>query len=130
MEKKSTLQQVAGGLEIAAIPWNLVFCATLGVWLMIAPAVFGTTGAAANNNYLVGALVITFAVIGFGEPSRSARLVNTPLGAWLLVAPWVLSGVSPEAQWNDVIVGAAVILLSIRRGRIEERFGSWDRYLV
>lgn len=127
---RSLLRELADGMELTSIPWNLAVCACLGLWLMAAPTVLGSTGAAAANDQLLGALVITFAAIGFGEAPRAARLVNVPLGAWLLVAPWIFSGGSTSAQWNDMAIGTAVILLSLRRGRVEGRFGSWDRYVV
>jgi uncharacterized membrane protein len=127
--RQPLLQELAGGMELNAIPWNLAVCAVLGVWLMAAPAVLGSTGAAAGNDQLAGALVVTFAVIGFGEASRAVRWINIPLGAWLLAAPWVLSGASPPAQWSTAAVGAAVILLSLRRGPVHSRFGSWDRFV-
>ena len=94
---------------------------------MVAPTVLGSTGAAAANDQLVGALVVTFAVIGFGEPSRAARWVNVPLGVWLLVAPWVLAGGGTAGRWNDVACGVAIVLLSLRRGPVEERFGGAER---
>jgi uncharacterized membrane protein len=124
------LEELAGGMELNSIPWNLVLCAVLGVWLMAAPSVLGSEGAAAGNDQLVGALVITFAVIGFGEAARGARWINVPLGAWLVVAPWILSGGCMSARWSDMATGAAVVLLSLRRGPVKSRFGSWDRYVV
>jgi uncharacterized membrane protein len=128
--REPLLQELAGGMELNSIPWSLAVCAALGVWLMAAPAVLGSSGAAAGNDQLVGALVVTFAVIGFGEAARAARWVNVPLGAWLLVAPWLLSGVSPSSRWSDMAVGAAVVLLSWRRGPVKSRFASWDRYVL
>jgi uncharacterized membrane protein len=130
VEGHSLPRELAGGMELNSVPWNLVVCAALGVWLMAAPAALGVTGPAAANELLVGALVTTFAVIGFGETSRAARWVNVPLGLWLAVAPWVLSGASAPARWTDVATGAAVVLLSLRRGPVEGRFGGWDRYVV
>ena len=129
-DQKSLLRELAEGMELVTTPWNLAVCAALGVWLMAAPAVLGSGGAAADNDRLVGALVATFAVIGFGEAARSARLVNIVLGGWLLLAPWVVTGATPAARWNDLAVGGAVIILSVRRGRVESRFGSWDRSIV
>jgi hypothetical protein len=34
------------------------------------------------------------------------------------------------SRWIDLFVGLLVIALSLRRGRIEEHFGSWNRYLI
>ncbi len=123
-------RQLAGGLELLSIPWNLAVCAVLGVWLMVAPVALDNTGVSANNNHLVGALVVTFAVIGFSEAGRGGRLVNIILGAWLLIAPFILNGETTASTVNDLIIGAAVIALSLRRGRILERFGNWDRWIV
>ena len=129
-EQQSLTKQIAAGMELNAIPWNLAVCAALGIWLMVAPTVLGSHGATAANDQLIGALVVTFAAIGFGEAARAARLVNIPLGVWLIVAPWVLQGVSSAVRWNDVAVGLLVVLLSLRRGRVESRFGKWDHYIV
>jgi uncharacterized membrane protein len=127
---RSLSRELADGMELHAIPWNLAACAALGVGLMAAPAVLGVTGAAAGNDQLVGALVVTFAVIGFGEPSRAARWVNVPLGLWLVAAPWVLWDDTSAPRWHEPVVGVLVVLLSMRKGRVGERFGSWDRYVV
>jgi uncharacterized membrane protein len=129
-QRQSLLRRLAGGMELNTAPWNLAVCAALGAWLMAAPAVLGSAGPAAGSDQLAGALIVTFAVIGFGESSRAARFVNIPLGLWLIVAPWVLSGAVPVARWNDLAIGLAIILLCLRRGRIEGRFGGWDRYVI
>jgi uncharacterized membrane protein len=129
-EHQSLARQIAAGMELNAIPWNLAVCAALGIWLMVAPTVLGSRGATAANDQLIGALVVTFAAIGFGEAPRAARLVNIPLGVWLIVAPWLLRDVSSAVRWNDVAVGLLVVLLSLRRGRVESRFGNWDHYIV
>jgi uncharacterized membrane protein len=128
--RKSLARRLADGMELSLIPWNLAVVAALGAWLMASPAVLGDTGAAAGSAQLVGALVVTFAVIGFGEPARAARWVCIPLGVWLLVAPWVLSGDTSPGRWNAIAVGVAILLLSPRRGHVEGRFGGWDRYVV
>jgi hypothetical protein len=118
----------ASGLD--NIPWNLGLCALLGVWLMFAPAVLGTTQWAADSDHLLGALVVTFAVIAWGEIARPARLINIALGFWLAAAPWMLSGATTTSRWNDLAVGLALIVLSLPRGKIKERFGTWNRFLA
>ncbi len=130
VDQKSLAHRLAEGMELNSIPWNLAAVAALGGWLMASPVVLGSAGPAAGNVQLVGALIVTFAVIGFGEPARAARWVCVPFGAWLLIAPWALTGDTPAGRWNAVAVGAAVLLLAPRRGPVEERFGSWDRYVV
>jgi hypothetical protein len=129
-QRQSLAKQIAAGMELNAIPWNLAVCVALGIWLMAAPGVLGSSGAAAGSDQLVGALVVTFAAIGFGESARAARLVNIPLGVWLAAAPWILNGASDAARWNDLAVGICVVLLNLPRGRVESQFGGWNRYIV
>jgi hypothetical protein len=111
-----------------SIPWYLLVATGLGLWLMVSPAIFGTTGAAADSSHLVGALVVTFSVIAMGEPARAVRFVNVPLGLWIVVAPWVFAGAPLLATWNSVILGVALILVSIPRGTIRDKYGAWNKY--
>ena len=111
------------------LPWNLLLCMALGVWLMFAPALLGSEAAAADNSPLVGALVVTVTACVTAEVIRAGRYLNVLLGAWIVAAPWLLSGASDLARWNNLIVGAALILLSLPRGSINERYDGWDRYI-
>jgi hypothetical protein len=121
--------EFASALGLTSVPWNLVLSAVLGIWLMAAPAVLAFGGAAAGNDQLCGALVVTFAIVGVGEVARSARLTNMPVALWLMAAPWLLPGATTAATWNSTVVGAALVLLSVPRGKVTERFGSWDRWV-
>jgi len=129
-QTRSTVARIVSALDLNNVPWNLLLCAALGVWLMAAPAVLGATGAAANVDHLVGALIVTWAVIAFGEIVRPVRLLNVLMGLGVVAGPWLLAGDTEWSRWNDVIVGVAVMVLSIPRGRIQERFGEWNPYLV
>jgi hypothetical protein len=97
---------------------------------MFAPAIFGATGRAADSDHLVGALITTIAVIVMAEVIRAGRFLNLLLGAWIIAAPWFLSGVTAGAKWNDVFVGIAVILISLPRGSVRERYAKWDRLII
>jgi len=57
------------------------------------------------------------------------RFVNIVFGAWMIAAPWLLAGATAASRLSDVIVGALVILLSLKRGPLYERYGSWQRYI-
>ena len=111
-------------------PWNLIASAALGIWVMFAPAIIGSQGAAADSDHLVGALITTVAVIAMGEVIRAARFVNVLLGAWLAVSPWLISGATGAARWSDLAAGAVVIALSIPRGQVRERYADWNRLIV
>ena len=112
------------------VPWTLLGSALLGVWLMAAPAVFGTRAAAANSDYIVGALITTTAVLAMAEVTRAARFMNVLFAVWVLVAPWLLTGAPPAAQWGAAAVGIALIGLSLRRGAVRERYAGWDAWVV
>jgi hypothetical protein len=127
---RSVMREIAAAMDLNNIPWNLLIAAALGMWLMAAPALLSATGTAADSDHLAGALVVTWSVIAFGEIARPSRLLNIPLGIWLVAAPWVLSGSGDASRLNDAIVGVLLICLSLRRGRIETRFGGWNEYLI
>jgi hypothetical protein len=129
-QRRSTVAELIAALDLNNVPWTLILSAAVGVWLMAAPAVLGVGGAASDSNYLGGALVLTWAVIAFGEIARPIRLLNIPMGIWIAISPWVLSGSTATSQWHDVAVGILLVALSIRRGRVEERFGAWNRFLI
>lgn len=113
-----------------SLPWNLVASAVLGIWLLSAPTVLQTTGAMATNYYIIGALVVTFAIIALAEVARAARWLNLLFGAWLMLAPWLIAGANAASRWNGILVGILLITLSLPRGGIKEHYGSWDRYIV
>jgi uncharacterized membrane protein len=113
----------AGGVNL---PWNLAASMLIGAWLMFTRLALGASGAMANADHLIGALVITVSAIACAEVARSLRFLNILLGGALLVTPFAFGG----ALVPSLLCGLALILLSLRRGRIEGRYGSWNRYLV
>lgn len=112
------------------VPWTLLLSAALGVWLLFGPAVFQTQGVAADSDHLAGALVVVIAAIATAEVIRVARFLNVLCGAWIVAAPWLLDGFTPGARWSGVLVGVALILLSLPRGTVREHYGGWDRYVI
>ncbi len=62
-------------------PWSLLAVAAVGLWLLAAPSVFASTGASADSDHLVGALIVTVALIALAEPVRALRYLNVGLGA-------------------------------------------------
>lgn len=112
-----------------SVSWNLAVSAALGVWLMFSPHVFGSGGAAADSDHLVGALVVTFAVTAMGETGRPARFLNMLLGIWLAAGAWFLGGAPAAARWNSALAGLALLPLSLPLGRIRDRYGSFDPWV-
>ena len=124
-------EQIAQATRGVTYPWTLMFSIAIGVWLTFTRLAFDSSGAMANSDHLVGALVVTFSIMAWAEVGRAIRFINIPFGAWLIAAPWLLDGIaSPLAAWNGVICGALLIVLAIPRGRVKDSYAGWDRYVV
>jgi uncharacterized membrane protein len=109
--------------------WNLFISISLGVWLLFAPAVFGTAGRASDSDRLLGALVVTFTAIAVAEVGRPVRFLNILFGAWIIIAPFLLAGYTPAGFVGGIVTGFALIILSFPLGRIRASYGSWNRYI-
>jgi hypothetical protein len=76
-----------------------------------------------------GALVLTVTVSACAEVARPLRFLNMALGTALLITPFAYG-----ADWTPAVAsfvcGLGLIALSVRRGRIRNRYASWDRLIV
>ncbi|WP_244438236.1 vitamin K epoxide reductase family protein [Afipia birgiae] len=125
---RSTMTAMLPGVTL---PWTLVASVILGIWLMFTRLAFGTTRPMADSDHLVGALVVTTAIIAMAEVARPLRFINMLFGAWLVLAPWLLDGAPPMAHWSDAVSGIALIGLTLPRGvRSRHHYASWDRFVV
>jgi hypothetical protein len=117
---------VTGGV---GLPWNLGLCILIGIWLMFTRLTLGVDGSIANTDHLIGSLVLTATVTALAEIARPVRLLNTGFGMALLIVPFVLG-----APWisiaSSTVCGILLILLSLQRGRIREKWGSLGRYII
>ena len=116
-----------GGVNV---PWTLAASCVLGIGLMFTRLLFDTTGAQADSDHLLGALIITVAITAMGEAARPARFVNVLLGIALVFAPFMFEGGSRLADLVGVAAGIVLVALSIPRGRVDNAYGGWSRYLV
>lgn len=113
------------------LPWTLVASAFIGVWLMFSRASLGSVPPIADSDHLVGALVVTVAIIAMAEVARPLRFLNVLFGLWLIAAPWLLQGSNVTGDVAGMVAGLALIALSLPRGRrSKEHYGSWDRLIV
>lgn len=134
-EKDEDLASLANAitdmLRGVTVPWTLASAVVIGIVLMFTRMLFGTTGALANSDHLMGALILTVAVMATAEVFRPLRLVNVAFGSWLVAAPWLLNGGTGTGSWADVAAGLATILLSLPRGtRSAEHYAGWDKYVI
>ena len=85
--------------------------------------------AASDNNYIVGPLVLTFAIIALWEVNRSVRSFNMLLGIWLVISPFVTGFQSSLAIWTTVLSGALITVFSFVKGSIKRNYGGEWRSL-
>ncbi|TSD98145.1 hypothetical protein FOS14_14260 [Skermania sp. ID1734] len=90
------------GLYVAVSPWIVGF--------------HGTTSLMMND--LIAGLAVAILAIGFGSANgRFHGLAGAVplLGIWMIICPWVISGVSVTAgmAWSNVVGGAVVLLLGL-----------------
>ena len=116
---------VTGGVTY---PWTLVASTLLGAFLLTTPLVFGTAAPQYFSDHVAGCLVILVAVTATAEIERAARFLIAPLGAWIAASPFLLAGATTAETVACVVLGLALIGLSLPRGRrSEETYGGLDR---
>jgi hypothetical protein len=117
---------LAGGVNL---PWNLGLAALIGLALMFTRLWPGVEGNLAHAHHLIGSLVLTVVSIAAAEVARPARWLNVPLGAGLMASPFMFAG-NTAALVCSVLAGVVLMALSVRRGPVHERYGSWDRVIA
>lgn len=97
--------QTASGLNILA-----------GLWLIIAPFLlnYGDLRAALGNDIIVGIIVASIAFTRAAGAYQAAWLswTNFVLGAWLVIAPFILAYGQAAPLWNDIVLGVIVLALA------------------
>jgi nucleoside-diphosphate-sugar epimerase/uncharacterized membrane protein len=112
-------------------PWTLAASIALGILLLATPLAFGTEPPLYFSDHVLGCLVIMVAVTAMAEVARPVRFLNVPVGLALAVSPFVFEGGTPVGTAGAVIIGVALIGLSLPRGtRSDEHYGGWDRAIV
>ena len=113
-----------------SVPWNLLLSTALGIWLMFYPGTFGVAGTAADYFTTLGALAVTFSVIAMAEVARPLRFINLAITLWLVIALLLVKDVPSQALWNGIISGAVLIALSVPKGKVREKYGTFDKFIV
>lgn len=112
-------------------PWTLAASVALGILLLATPLIFGTEPPLYFSDHIAGCLVIMVGVTAMAEVARPVRFLNVPIGLALVASPFLFEGGTLMATAAAVIIGFALIGLSLPRGtRSEEHYGGWDRAIV
>ncbi|SCZ66428.1 NAD-dependent epimerase/dehydratase family protein [Thiohalomonas denitrificans] len=123
---KVVRNMLLGGVNV---PWTLGLSILIGAGLMLTRLMFGTEGAAANSDHIVGALVISFSIMALSEVGRPLRFANVLLGAWAFIGAITLNGYAPFGSVAAAVAGLVLIGLSLPQGRIECRYADWNRWI-
>lgn len=102
--------------------WAQLLAALTGTWLMASPAVLEYADPARANDRIIGPVVASMATIAIWELTRPLRWVNVVLGAWLLIAPWLL-GHPAAPRWNSLAAGMVILACSLVKGSRTHQFG-------
>lgn len=102
-----------------AIKFSSAANAVLGLWLIVCSWIVGysLTGMLWDN-IIVGAVVLILAVTRLSARTRAGvpSWLNALLGAWLIIAPFVISTYDAGERWNSIIVGILVVVFSLASG--------------
>ena len=113
-----------------ASTWLQLAAAAAALWLMVAPALLDFGGAARTNDRIAGPIALTFAFVAAWEILRGVRLLNVPVGVWLLIAPWALGYDANAAIASDSAVGIVLIAGALLAGETSQAVGGGWRALL
>ncbi len=97
---------------------------------MLAPWALNVSGDIAGGTQVAGALIITVSVVVMTEVARAGPFLKILPALWIAAIPGFFDGASTLFMASNVVLGIALIALSIPRGTIKQRYGSWDRFIV
>jgi len=121
------LRRIVGGG--VSLPWNLALAGLIGLSLLFTRVTLGAQGGLADAHHIIGCAVLTVAAIAAADVARPARALVALLGVGLLFVPWLFDADTLQLAVT-LGLGIALVLLSVRRGPILERYGAWNRLLV
>lgn len=121
------VKEILGGG--VTLPWNLVLCIPIGIWLMFTRVTLDAGTSMANADHLIGSLVLTVAITALAESARAGRFFLMPLGIALLVTPFFYD-TSIGSLLSSILCGLFLIAFSLPRGSVYNRYGTWDRFIV
>jgi hypothetical protein len=88
----------------------------LGLWLFVSPWALDYAGqqSAAWNAYIVGAGIVVFAAIAAYMPKAWEEMINTGLGVWLVLSPYMLGFASHMmVALHTVVFGILVTAFAV-----------------
>ncbi|GAA3291042.1 SPW repeat protein [Streptomyces cinereospinus] len=116
LEMRDRYARVLGGRDVALVDGPVFL---LGLYCAVSPWVvhYSTSQPALTTHNLIIGIAIGLLALGFTRaPERMYGLswAMCALGAWMIVAPWIV-GANPDAGavWNNIIIGALAVILAL-----------------
>ena len=95
----------------------------LGAWLFVSPWVLDYSSTAAGWNACVtGAAIVLVALIAAYMPEAWEEIINTLIGMWLVMSPFVLAPVRHDIALHTVVVGILATAFAIWAMSNDQRF--------
>lgn len=89
-----------------------------GVWIIISPYTLGysSMNSALMNNMTFGAIIAILALVRIANAKRYESLswINTILGLWIIVSPFIIGYPTVVSQLDNVVAGLVVAILGSR----------------
>jgi hypothetical protein len=126
----SIRQRWAASYQGISLPWFIIVQAIIGVWLMARPDILPFNIESANCDHWMGAIILTIAAVATAEVTRTARFVNVIAGVVVLILTLIFSSGSTAILMSGITSAVLLIIVSIPRGIIVERYASWDRLII
>lgn len=111
------------------IPWSLGLSTAVGLWFIASSSILGFENRAMDAHVIAGALVIVISILAMSEVLRIARFANIVVGALLAALVWLLDGAPPAGAITTTLFGLLLIVLSLPRGSIRQRYGTWEQLI-
>ena len=125
----SMRQRWLASVQGISLPWPIIVQIIIGVWLMARPNILPFNIESANCDHWMGAIIVTIAAIATAEVTRTARFVNVIAGVILFILAFVFALGSTAILISDIASAVLLIIVSIPKGYIVERYASWDRFI-
>jgi hypothetical protein len=125
----SIRQRWAASYQGISLPWLIILQAIVGVWLMARPNVLPFNIESADCDHWMGAIIVTVAAVATAEVTRTVRFVNVIAGVIVFILTLIFSSGSTAILISGIASAVLLIIVSIPKGVIVERYASWNRFI-
>lgn len=94
-----------------------------GIFVQFIPVLIHPDHATSAGCYIIGPLIMSFAIISIAESTRAVNKVNLILGACLVLLPLVTAFYKEPVSVLFYVLGSGVMLLAMVRTKVKNSFG-------